>query len=54
MERERERERERELGSSVTLSDVTLPNNFYIINILKISPLDYIYMCVCVCVCVCF
>ena len=41
---EREREREREMGSSVTLSDITLPNNFYIINILKISPLYYIYL----------
>ena len=39
----REREREREMGSSVTLSDITLPNNFYIINILKISPLYYIF-----------
>ena len=43
MWREREREREREMGSSVTLSDITLPNNFYIINILKISPLYYIF-----------
>ena len=31
------------MGSSVTLSDITLPNNFYIINILKISPLYYIF-----------
>ena len=34
---------ERDLGSSVTLSDIILHNNFYMINILKISPLYYIF-----------
>ena len=34
---------ERDLGSSVTLSDIILHNNFYMINILKISLLYYIF-----------